>query len=76
MDLPLISESEPLQVDDSVLSEMEMIKETGFLKEHKAPGPDGLQSSFFTTSEEVLPSQLTKVLGSVWDWAEIPEKWC
>lgn len=55
--------SEPMQVDISSLSEMEVIKEMDFLKRRKFAGLDGLSPPFFKDGGEVT-SELPK-LGSV-----------
>lgn len=47
MGLPLIHPSEPMHVDTSSLSKMEMIEEIGFPKRPRAAGPGGLHTPFF-----------------------------
>lgn len=57
--------SEPIQVDASPPSEMEVIKEVGFLKKNKTSGPNGMSLSLFKDAGDVLKSQLTQFLGSI-----------
>lgn len=56
--------SELMQLDTIVLSEMEEIRKIGFLERHKMAGSDGLSLSFFKCGDEVLTSELIKLLRS------------
>lgn len=56
--------NEPIAVDTSPEFKIEVIRQIGFLKRHKAARPDGLSASFFKNSGEVLKSGL-KLMGSM-----------
>lgn len=58
MDLLFVHKSEPMQVDISSPSEMEVISKACFVKSHKAARPDELLSSFSITAGEVLAPEL------------------
>lgn len=45
--LPLMSTGEQMPVDTSPPSEMELMRETGFVKSYKAASGDGMPQSFF-----------------------------
>lgn len=66
LDLPLMPTSESLQIDTSPPSEMEVIRELGFLERPKAAGPCGVLLSFFKSGGQVLVSELTEFLGLIW----------
>lgn len=57
---PLLPVSDPMHVDTSAPSEVEVTREIGFLKEY---GVDGLSSSL--VSVKLLTSELTELVGSV-----------
>lgn len=42
MGIPLMNATEPMQLDTSMPSKIEVLGEIGFLKKHKAAGPDEL----------------------------------
>lgn len=60
-----------MQMDTSPPSEMEVMREMGFLKRDKAAGSDGLSPSLFKDDDEVLTSELRKLLGSIGPREEI-----
>lgn len=53
-DLPIMTSSESMQVDTGSSSEMEIIREIRFLKQHRMLGQDGLATSFLNESYDVL----------------------
>lgn len=46
-------DNEPMEVETSIPSEMELIRETGFPKGHEVVGPDGLSPSVFRDDSKV-----------------------
>lgn len=48
--------SEAIQADKSPPSEIEVMREIGFLENHKGAGPEGLLPSFFKDGSEEFPS--------------------
>lgn len=72
--LPM-SASETMPADISHLSEMQVIRNVGFLKSRKSTEPDGLCSSVFKDVGQVLASELAKLLGPIWLVEKIPKDW-
>lgn len=66
--------SEPVHLDTSPPSEM-VVKEISILKKYKAAGLDRLSTSFFKDGSKALTSELTKILGAIWERKEIPKDW-
>lgn len=55
-----------MQVDTTSPEELEVMREMGFPNRLEIAGPDGFSSCFFNEGGEVLISQLTKLLRSLY----------
>lgn len=62
---PVVITSEQNEVGANLPSVMEVISEIGFNERCKAAGPKALSPFFFKNRDEVLTSQLAKLMGSI-----------
>ncbi|KER19127.1 hypothetical protein T265_11992 [Opisthorchis viverrini] len=56
-------------------SEDETRYEIAVLKREKAPAPDGLYPALFKEGGNSLVTQLTKLIGAIWDEEKVPAEW-
>lgn len=74
--LPLMPAIVPMQGDVNSPSEMEVIREMGFLKRYGASLPDGLLLPVFSDNVKVFTSESTKLLGPILQREEITMGLC
>jgi hypothetical protein len=67
-----IHTAEPLVPEPSD-SEVEMAIEK--LKRHKSPGTDQIPAELIKAGGRTIPSEIHKLINSIWDKEELPEQW-
>lgn len=68
-----MSAGEPIQVENSLPSELKVFQEIGFHKRPTTACSDGLSPSLVKSNDQVAVSELTKLLGLTRTSEEIPD---